>query len=73
MQIRLLLDANLSWRSVGVLKHHFNDCAHVDNSGLPIPAKDSESRKFIEQFLINAKNQIKAFIESSEYGILELL
>jgi predicted nuclease of predicted toxin-antitoxin system len=42
MQARLLLDANLSWRSVAVLRRHFADCAHVDNIGLRIPAKDAE-------------------------------
>ena len=67
MQILLLLDANLSWRSVAVLKIHFDDCLHVDDTELPIPAKD------IEQILINAKGQIKTFIESTEYGILEII
>ena len=33
----------------------------------------NQSRKFIEQILINTKDQIKTFIESSEYGILELI
>jgi predicted nuclease of predicted toxin-antitoxin system len=39
---RLLLDANLSWRSVSVLKQHFSDCFHVDDIGLKVPAKDGE-------------------------------
>jgi len=113
MQVRLLLDANLSWRSVGVLKNHFDDCFHVDNLGLSFPAKDTEiwdfaqkqgmlivtndedflylsifkgfppkvlllktgnqSHKFIERLLINAKDQIKSFIESTDYGTLELV
>jgi predicted nuclease of predicted toxin-antitoxin system len=33
----------------------------------------NQSRKFIEQILINMKNQIQIFVESSEYGVLELL
>jgi len=113
MQISLLLDANLSWRSVAVLKNYYDDCIHVDNSGLTYPAKDMEiwdyaqkrkllivtndedflrlsafkgfppkvlllrtgnqSRKFIEQILINLKKQIELFLESSEYGVLELI
>jgi len=113
MQITLLLDANLSWRSVEILKAHFDDCCHVDNTGLPVPAKDVEiwsyekkremlivtndedflqlstlkgfppkvlllrtgnqSRKFIEQTLINMKKQIEIFLLSSEYGVLELI
>jgi predicted nuclease of predicted toxin-antitoxin system len=40
--MRLLLDANLSWRMVAVLKLHFEDCYHVDSIGLTVPAKDSE-------------------------------
>jgi hypothetical protein len=42
MQVILLLDANLSWRSVAVLKNHYDNCLHVDNIGLPIPAKDTK-------------------------------
>ena len=42
MQVKLLLDANLSWRSVSVLKKYYNDCLHVDNTELQIPAKDTE-------------------------------
>jgi len=113
MRISLLLDANLSWRSIVILKIHFDDCCHVDDIGLPMPAKDTEiwnyaqkremlivtndedflqlstikgfppkvlllrmgnqSRKFTEQTLINMKDQIKAFVESYEHGILELI
>ena len=40
--MRLLLDANLSWRMASVLKQHFDDCFHVDSVGLTVPAKDSE-------------------------------
>jgi len=40
MKLRLLLDANISWRSVSVLKDHFDDCFHVDNTELVVPAKD---------------------------------
>jgi predicted nuclease of predicted toxin-antitoxin system len=40
--MKLLLDANLSWRLVAVLKQHFDDCLHVDSVGLTVPAKDAE-------------------------------
>jgi len=113
MQISLLLDANLSWRSVAILKNYYDNCIHVDNTGLLSPAKDIEiwsyaqkrgmlivtndedflhlstlkgfppkvlllrmgnqSRKFVEQTLINLKKQIEIFLESSEYGVLELI
>jgi predicted nuclease of predicted toxin-antitoxin system len=42
MQIRLLLDANLSWRLISALKQHFEYCIHVDSTELLIPAKDTE-------------------------------
>ena len=38
--MKLLLDANLSWRLTTKLKTHFEDCFHVDYNGLPVPAKD---------------------------------
>jgi hypothetical protein len=40
--MKLLLDANLSWRMTAVLKLHFDDCFHGDSFGLTVPAKDSE-------------------------------
>jgi predicted nuclease of predicted toxin-antitoxin system len=40
--MKLLLDANLSWRMLPILKQHFDDCLHVDSIGLAIPARDSE-------------------------------
>ncbi len=49
MQTRLLLDANLSWRSVSILKQYFDDCCHVDDIGLSIPAKDTEIWEYAKQ------------------------
>ena len=40
--IKLLLDANISWRLVHKLKSYFDDCFHVDKTSLTIPAKDIE-------------------------------
>lgn len=40
--MKLLLDANISWRLVDKLKHDFEDCFHVDHVGLTVPAKDTE-------------------------------
>ena len=113
MPISLLLDANLSWRSVNVLKNHYADCIHVDNTGLLTPAKDMEiweyaknrnmlivtndedflhlstikgfppkvllfrtgnqSRKFVEESLINLKKTIESFFVSTDQGVLELI
>jgi predicted nuclease of predicted toxin-antitoxin system len=38
--MKLLLDANMSWRLSNKLVPHFEDCFHVDSIGLPVPAKD---------------------------------
>jgi predicted nuclease of predicted toxin-antitoxin system len=40
--MKLLLDANVSWRLSAKLKLHFDDCIHVDRVGLPVPASDNE-------------------------------
>jgi predicted nuclease of predicted toxin-antitoxin system len=40
--MKLLLDANISWRLPAKLKEHFTDCVHVDKIGLSIPVKDAE-------------------------------
>jgi len=40
--MKLLLDANISWRLTAKLKSHFTDCFHVDYIGLYVPAKDSD-------------------------------
>jgi predicted nuclease of predicted toxin-antitoxin system len=40
--MKLLLDANVSWRLAPILKEHFGECVHVDNiANLKFPAKDT--------------------------------
>lgn len=40
--MKLLLDANVSWRLLIKLKPYFGDCVHVDHIGLKVPASDIE-------------------------------
>ncbi|MCW3108804.1 MAG: hypothetical protein JWQ09_3310 [Segetibacter sp.] len=41
--MKLLLDANLSWRMIAVLQQHFDSCVQVDRlQELEVPAKDTE-------------------------------
>jgi predicted nuclease of predicted toxin-antitoxin system len=40
--MKLLLDANLSWRLVPTLTKHFGECAHVNKTALPCPAPDTQ-------------------------------
>lgn len=39
--MKLLLDANISWRLVSRLKLHFEECLHADNIGANVPASDT--------------------------------
>jgi len=38
--MKILLDANISWKLVNSLKPVYGECAHVDLIGLRIPADD---------------------------------
>ena len=38
--MKILLDANISWKLANKLKLVFGECAHVDLIGLDVPAED---------------------------------
>ena len=38
--MKLLLDANISWKLVNGLKPIFGECSHVDLIGINVPAED---------------------------------
>ena len=38
--MKILLDANISWKLVNLLKPIFGECAHVDLIGIDVPAED---------------------------------
>jgi len=41
--MKLLLDANISWRLIPVMEEHFGECIHVDDiPELSFPAKDTK-------------------------------
>jgi predicted nuclease of predicted toxin-antitoxin system len=40
--MKILLDANISWKLVDILTPIFEECAHVDLIGLTIPAEDKD-------------------------------
>jgi len=44
--MKLLLDANLSWRLTTDLSEYFDECIHVNQTELPKPAKDTEIWNF---------------------------
>jgi predicted nuclease of predicted toxin-antitoxin system len=47
--MKLLLDANISWRLCIPLAEHFGHCDHVNRTGLNPPAKDSEIWRYALQ------------------------
>ena len=56
-----------------LLKQYYDDCSHVDDIGLPIPAKDkeindlkSEVNNFVEFLLAKRKKELKK--KSPRYG-----
>jgi predicted nuclease of predicted toxin-antitoxin system len=38
--MKLLLDANISWKLTNMLKPVFGECSHVDLIGITVPAED---------------------------------
>ena len=40
--MKLLLDANISWRLTSILTEKYGECQHVNQTVLPKPAKDIE-------------------------------
>ena len=38
--MKILLDANISWKLVNKLNHIYGECNHVDHIGLTVPVKD---------------------------------
>ena len=40
--MKILLDANISWKLVSMLTPVFGECAHVDRVGLDVPANDTD-------------------------------
>jgi predicted nuclease of predicted toxin-antitoxin system len=40
--MKLLLDANISWKLASRLSDIFGECAHVDYIGLKVPADDTD-------------------------------
>ncbi len=67
--MKLLLDANLSWRLIKELAETFPDCKHVDKIGLSIPAKDIEiwnwAKKEKHAIITNDEDFLKLVIQKN--------
>jgi predicted nuclease of predicted toxin-antitoxin system len=40
--MKILLDANISWKLVNILAPVFGECTHVDLIGLAVPPEDKD-------------------------------
>ncbi|MEO6190322.1 MAG: DUF5615 family PIN-like protein [Saprospiraceae bacterium] len=63
--MKLLIDANISWRLKEILSDYFLDCAHVESCGLNYSESDIEIWKFV------AKNEF--FILTNNYNFINLV
>ena len=67
--MKLLLDANISWRLSEKLKPYFDNCFHVDHIGLIIPATDTEIWNYaLSNNLIIVTNDIDFVNLASDKG-----
>jgi len=67
--MKLLLDANLSWRLTSVLTEHFGECIHAKIILLRV---GNMNRKMAEQIILQAKSSILD-LETSDCGLLEIV
>ena len=44
--MKILLDANISWKLVNILSPVFGDCVHIDLIGLTAPIEDKDIWKY---------------------------
>jgi predicted nuclease of predicted toxin-antitoxin system len=66
--MKLLLDANLSWRMIPILKQYFEDWFHVDHTGLNVPASDKEIWTFAKNNDLIIVTNDEDFIEFSNFN-----
>ena len=68
--MKILLDANISWKLVNSLKPIFGDCAHVDFIGLNVPAEDIDIWNYAEEngyIIITKDNDFVDLLELNGY------
>jgi predicted nuclease of predicted toxin-antitoxin system len=68
--MKILLDANISWKLVNSLKSIFGDCAHVDFIGLNVPAEDIDIWNYARDngyIIITKDNDFADLLELNGY------
>ena len=65
--MKLLLDANISWRLCARLKSYFEDCVHVDHIELKVPAGDLEIWNYALKNKLTIVTNDEDFIKLLDY------
>ena len=68
--MKLLLDANISWRLCAFLTENFGECAHINKIDMPYPAKDSEIWQYAkdhEYIIVTQDTDFLHFLEIKGY------
>jgi len=68
--MKLLLDANMSWRLISSLKANFGVCEHVNNTSLSRPAKDFDIWRFAKEHeytIITQDSDFLNYLETKGY------
>jgi len=57
--MKILLDANISWKLINKLRPVFGECAHVDQIGLNVPVDDTDIWNYAlkNDYIIITKDQ----------------
>ena len=68
--MKLLLDANLSWRLCPLLSAVYGECVHVNKTELPKPAKDTEIWNYAAQngyYIVTQDSDFLHLLETRGY------
>ena len=68
--MKLLLDANISWRMCSFLNGHFGECIHVNKTELACPAKDTTIWQFAKDngyTIVTQDSDFLNFLETKGY------
>jgi predicted nuclease of predicted toxin-antitoxin system len=68
--MKLLLDANLSWRLIPVLAENFGECTHVNKIGLPVSPTDTQIWKYAAEndyIIVTQDSDFLNFLETKGY------
>ncbi|MCL2763565.1 MAG: DUF5615 family PIN-like protein [Treponema sp.] len=68
--MKLLLDANISWRLCPFLTEHFGECMHINKTNIPPPAKDLAIWQFAKEYdytILTQDSDFLNFLETKGY------